>query len=138
MSRILFVVFVVLGISAIFITGCFAPVRHDFVAKVDNYVISQEEFNDAYKNSSYSSSTRILSQHDFLNNMINQKLILLDAQAHGLDKNKEFLKMVEVFWQQSLLTLAVKEKNKEGVNLDEWVANLRKNSKVEISKEYSK
>jgi len=119
-------------------SGCHVPISQNVVAKVDNYVISQEEFNDAYKNSSHSSATGEQSRQDFLNNMINQKLILLDAQAHGLDKNKEFLKMIENFWQQSLLTMALKQKSKEGVDLDQWVALLRKRSKVQINEEYVK
>jgi len=70
-----------------------------------------------------------------LNNMINQKLILLDAEKKGLDKNKEFLKMVENFWQQSLLTMAMQEKVREGGNLDRWVEYLKKTTKVEINQE---
>ncbi len=122
----------------LFFSSCDAPAEKKVVAKIDNYVITQEEFNEAYMNSSHASATRVQSQQDFLNNMINQKLILLDAQKHGLDKNKEFLKMIESFWQQSLLTLALKEKSKEGVDLDQWVDTLRKNSKIEVNEEYVK
>jgi hypothetical protein len=125
-----------LCLCVVFISSCHHQTSQKVVARVDNYCITQEEFDEAYNNSSHALSTRVQSRQDFLNNMINQKLILLDAQAHGLDKDKEFLKMVEAFWQQSLLTMALKEKSKEGVNLDQWVALLRKNSKVEIYKEH--
>ena len=117
-------------------SGCNMPAPQKVVAKVNNYVITLEEFNEAYADSSHASATRAQSKQDFLNNMINQKLILLDAEAHGLDKNKEFLKMIENFWQQSLLTMALKEKSRQGVNLDQWVENLRKDNKVEIKEEY--
>jgi len=122
----------------VFICGCFTPMaqKEKVVAKVDNYSITQEEFDEAYANSPHSTVSPIQSRQDFLNNMINQKLILLDAQAHGLDKNKEFLKMVENFWQQSLLTMALKEENNEGVNLDQWVTSLRQKSKITINQEY--
>ena len=122
-------------LCALFLCGCHHPDKPKVVAKVDNYCITQEEFEEAYKNSSHDTSFSKQSRQVFLNNMINQKLILLDAEAHGLDKNKEFLKMIEDFWQQSLLTLALKEKSKEGVNLELWVKNLRENSKVEINEE---
>ena len=122
-------------LSVILISGCLMPVSQKVVARVNSYLITQEDFDEAYNNSSHDPSTAAQSRQAFLNNMINQKLILLDAQAHGLDKNKEFLKMVENFWQQSLLTMALKEKSKEGINLDQWVALLRKSSKVEIYEE---
>jgi hypothetical protein len=124
-----------LCLCAVLISGCH-PNAQKVVAKVDNYPITQEEFNRGYADSAHDSATRIQSRQDFLDNMINQKLILLDAEAHGLDKDKEFLEMIENFWQQSLLTLALKEKSKEGVNLDQWVDGLRKHSKVEINEEY--
>ena len=126
-----------LFLGVILISGCLIPMsqKQKVVARIDNYGITQEEFDEAYKNSPRSAFSYIQSRHEFLNNMINQKLILLDAQAHGLDHNKEFLKMVELFWQQSLLTMALKEKSQEGVNLDQWVADLRKNSTIEINKE---
>lgn len=107
----------------------------DSVAQVGNYVITRQEFNEAYKDSRYGAEGSFASRKAFLNNMINQKLILLDAEKRGLDKNKEFLKMVENFWQQSLLTMAMQEKVKEGGNLDSWVEYLKNNTKVEINQE---
>jgi len=120
----------------VLICGCHKPPAPKVVAQIDNYSITQQEFDEAYNNSTQASSTSIQARRAFLNNMINQKLILLAAQKEGLDKNKEFLKMIEDFWQQSLLTMALKEKSKEGVNLDQWVAYLRENSKVQINEEY--
>ena len=105
------------------------------IAKVGNYVITRQEFDEAYKDSRYGAQGTFASRQAFLNNMINQKLILLDAEKRGLDKNKEFLKMVENFWQQSLLTMAMQEKVREGGNLDLWVEYLKKNTKIEINQE---
>jgi hypothetical protein len=107
----------------------------DAVAQVGKYVITRQEFEEAYKDSSYGAQGTFASRLTFLRNMINQKLILLDAEKRGLGKNKEFLKMVESFWQQSLLTMAMQEKTKEGGNLDKWVEYLKKNTKIEINQE---
>ena len=108
------------------------------VARVGAYVITLDEFNEAYKNSAYGHEHNVFYRSEFLKNMITQKLILLDAEQHGLDRSPQFLKMVENFWQQSLLTYALQEKNKEGGNLDGWVDNLKKNTKIEINQEYLK
>jgi hypothetical protein len=119
------------------LAGCGAPHQDakDVVAKVGSYVITRQEFKEAYKNSSFAAQNTLGSRRTFLNNMINQKLILLDAQKRGLDKSKEFLKMVENFWQQSLLTITLQEKAKEGGDLDAWVNYLKEHTKVEINQE---
>jgi len=119
------------------LSGCgnSQPSSKEVVAQVGNYVITRQEFAEAYRDSSYGAQGTLASRKIFLNNMINQKLILLDAEKKGLDKNKEFLKMVEHFWQQSLLTMAMQNKVQEGGNLDRWVEYLKNNTKIEINQE---
>jgi hypothetical protein len=59
---------------------------------------------------------------DYLNNLINQKLILQDAQRQNLDKKTDFLKSIERFWEQSLLTVALSNKVREitgTINVDD-------------------
>ena len=111
------------------------PSTEHVVAKVGDYIITQEEFDEEYQNSTYASQNSPASRHIFLDHMINQKLILLAAQQQGLDKDKDFLKMVEHFWQQSLTTVALQVKTKEGINLEQWVDYLKKNTKIEINQE---
>jgi hypothetical protein len=105
---------------------------------VGSYVITVDEFEESFMNSSFSNQKTLVNKQAFLENMINQKLILIDAQAKGLDKNPEFLKMVGNFWQQSLVTAALKEKNREGVNFDKWIEYLKKKSSIEINQELLK
>ncbi len=84
--------------------------------KINNYEISREEFNSQFKESQYGSQDTLESRKEFLDNLIDRKLILQDAQAKGLDKNPAFLKMIEKFWEQSLLKLALDAKSKEVAN----------------------
>jgi len=122
-----------------FMLGCQAKdSQQAVVARVGSYVITVDEFEDAYRNSAYGREHNPFYRSAFLKNMINQKLILLDAQHRGLDRDPQFLKMVESFWQQSLLTYALQEKTKEGGNLDAWVNFLRENTKIEVNQEYLK
>jgi len=118
-----------------FILGCQAKEPQKVVAQVGSYVITQDEFEEAYKNSAYGREHNPFYRSAFLKNMINQKLILLDAENRGLDRDPRFLKMVESFYQQSLLTLALQERTKEGGSLDSWVDDLKKNTSVEINQE---
>ena len=129
----------VLFVALILLNACSkAEGPQEVLAKVGSYVITKEEFQEAYKNSSVSSQNTLANKQMFLDNMINQKLIILDAQASGLDRNPDFLKMVGNFWQQSLVTAALKQKSKEGVNFEQWVQYLKKNTQIEINQELLK
>ena len=98
----------------IFIMGCNpAPKDKQILAKINNYEITLDEFQEEFKESSYGRNGTPESKQDFLNNLINRKLILQDAQKKGLDKDRRFLKMIEKFWEQSLLKLALDKKTKE-------------------------
>ncbi len=126
-------------IILVFVLGCQSrESQKAVVARVGTYVITRDEFEEAYKNSVQAQEHNPFYRSAFLNNMINQKLILLDAEHRGLDHDPQFLKMIENFWQQSLLTMALQEKTKEGGNLDAWVNYLKQNTKVEINQEYLK
>ncbi len=114
------------------------PTLQKVVAQVGPYTITQNEFEEAYRESAYAKQDTPSSRQAFLDHLIDQKLILLDAQRQGLDKDPRFLGMVESFWQQSLLTVALQQKTKEGTDLDQWVAYLKNNTKVEINGEYLK
>lgn len=83
------------------------------LVKINNYEITQDEFEQEFKDSSFGRVDTLESRRDFLNNLINRKLILQDAQNKNLDKDKSFLKMIEKFWEQSLLRLALDRKTKE-------------------------
>jgi len=56
--------------------------------------------------------------------------------APRLDRDPQFLKMVEIFIN-ILLTIALQDKNKEGGDLDAWVDGLKKNTKIDINQEVS-
>ena len=119
-----------------FVLGCQPkPSAEKTVARIGDYVITQEDFDEAYKSSSYALQDSAAARQAFLENMINQKLIILDAQARGLDRDKNFLRMIENFWEQSLLTVALQEKTKEGGNLEAWAQYLREKTPIEINEE---
>ncbi len=97
-------------------SGCNpAPKNKQIVAKINNYEITLDEFKEEYNESSYARNASPEAKNDFLNNLINRKLILQDAQNKGLDRDKSFLRMIEKFWEQSLLKLAIDRKTKETV-----------------------
>jgi hypothetical protein len=94
--------------------GCGRPAKENTqLARINNYEITKEEFERAFKDSAFGRADTLESRREFLDNLINQKLILQEAQAGGLDKDKDFLKLIERFWEQSLLKIALDRKTKE-------------------------
>ena len=83
------------------------------LAKINNYEITQEEFELEFKESAYGRNDTLQSRKEFLNLLIERKLILQDAQSKNLDKDRDFLRMIEKFWEQSLLKLTLDKKSKE-------------------------
>ncbi|MDD5166301.1 MAG: SurA N-terminal domain-containing protein [Candidatus Omnitrophica bacterium] len=101
-------------VLSVFIFGCGEPAKKgDTLARINDYRITKEEFENDFKDSIFGKDDTLESRKAFLNNLINRKLILQDAGRRGLDKDKNFLKMIERFWEQSLLKLTLDNKAKE-------------------------
>lgn len=101
----------------IFFIGCSnASKNKEILAKVNNYEITEDEFEEEFRESTFSRTDTPESRKEFLNSLIDRKLILQDAQKKGLGKEESFLKMIEKFWEQSLLKLALDRRSKEIAN----------------------
>ncbi len=105
-------IIIFIAISMILI-GCGKQSKSEVLAKINNYEISPQEFEEEFKTSPYAKVNTIESRKEFLNNIVNRVLILQDAQRNNLDKSKNFLKMIQRFWEQSLLKLALDKKSQE-------------------------
>jgi len=132
--------YLVILVALLFIFGCTGKSKDKKVlAKVNNYEITAEEFEEEFKASTYGSVDTLASRKEFLNTLINRQLILQDAQKKGLDKDKNFLKMIEKFWEQSLLKFVLERKNNEVAGstlvndreIQETYDNMLKNGKTD-------
>lgn len=106
---------IIIPLFLIFVfTGCSAQ-KNDrkILVRVNNYEIGLDEFEKEFNDSVYSRYDSPEAKSDFLNILINRKLILQDAEKSGLNRDEEFLKMVERFYEQSLVKIAVEQKSKE-------------------------
>jgi len=131
------------------IVGCSSSSTKDkkILAKINNYEITLDEFQEQFKESSYSRDSSAESKKEFLKVLIGRKLILQDAERKGLDKKKEFLNMIERFWEQSLLKLALQDKSQEisgsiGIKDDkqaqdrlmrDWMSGLEKEANISVN-----
>ena len=118
-SRMVFVLLLMPLVTALMaVTGCGSgkPPRPELpvLATVSGYDIRVDEFDEGFATSPYASRTDALqARREYLDTLINQKLILLDAQKKNIDKQPDFLKSVERFWAQSLLTVSLGQKTLE-------------------------
>ena len=98
----------------VFLVGCSRCDKpKDIAVKINNYEISKAEFEQEFKDSSFGRYNTLQSRKDFLDNLVNRILIVQDAQKSGLDNDPQFLKVIEKFWIQSLLKLALEKKSKD-------------------------
>jgi len=86
---------------------CSGPEKE--AVKINNYSITSAEFEKYYKELNTGSDSPVL-RAAFLDNLINRKLLLQEAQRQGLDKDKAFLESIQNFWEQSLLKIVVDKK----------------------------
>lgn len=84
------------------------------LVEINNYQVTLDEFNEGFSQSAFASHTdQNAARLEYLNSIIDQKVILLDAQKKNIDKQKDFLRSIERFWEQSLLTVAMGIKMRE-------------------------
>jgi len=108
---------IVVLLLGVFALGCGPrPSRPPVLARVNDYEITQEEFELEFRDSRYAAAGTPQAKKEFLENLINRKLMLQDAQARGLDKDPAFLKAIERFWEQSLLKIYLEQKIAEIVS----------------------
>lgn len=145
---ILFNLFIIIALSGC----CPSSASHEdkeAIVSVNNYCITRSEFESEFKTSPYWKTDTPESRQEFLNTLIDRKLILQYAQKEGLDREVNFLKSIEKFWEQSLLKIALDKKtkdieaklstsgweakrNEETKMLNDWMSELHKQAHITI------
>jgi len=80
--------------------------------KINDYSLTAAEFNELFSEVKDQEGAPD-AREKFLENLIMRKLLLQEAQREGLDKQKDFLKSIESFWEQGLLKIVIDKKIKE-------------------------
>ena len=86
--------------------------KNEAAVKISTYTLTANEFEELFSEYEMNGDTPG-NRENFLNNLITRKLLLEEAQRRGLDTQKDFLRSIENFWEQSLLKLVVDQKVKE-------------------------
>ena len=101
--------FIILGLISVF--GCAKEKSENIALRINQFVMSAEEFKEEFKNSSYFVEGK--DKGKFLDDLVNRKLLLQEAERMELDREQDFLKEIELFWEKTLLKSVVNQKSKE-------------------------
>ena len=101
---------IILIIILLAIFGCAKDENE--VIKIGDIGVSLEEFDLAFATSGLASGGEA-KRREFLDTFISRKLMLLEAEKMGLDKDPQFLQNIQLFWEQSLLKLVLQRKMNE-------------------------
>lgn len=149
MKKALYLIFIVLLIMNLNSCAREKPSK-EVLATIDDYTLYTEDF--LFETQLYPPShLERLTKEQILDDLIQKKLLLLEAQRQDLDKDPAFMKMVEHFWEQSLLRSLLEKKSKEILSslkvpeeersqkasqmMQQWVEDLKKSTKIRINKE---
>jgi len=80
--------------------------------RINDYSLTAGEFNGLFSELKPQEDTP-QAREKFLENLVTRKIILQEGEREGLDKQKDFLKSIENFWEQSLIKIVVDKKMKE-------------------------
>lgn len=132
------------------VAGCAGQPQKTVIATIGDYSLYEDDFRSEL--SLYPPEYRQkISREQLLENIIQKKVLLLEAQRRGLDRDPQFMKMVERFWEQSLLRSLLdrkseeilsslappeKDRNKKAAELmRSWIEELEKKARVTINRQ---
>jgi len=134
----------------VMVSGCSRPDSGgEALLKVNDYTMSVEEYvREVNELSDFERAGK--TDSELLEGIVEKKLMLQEAQRLGLDKEKPFMKMIERYWEQSLLRRIIERKMAEFSGDDrnqkvrreetkkafkEWIASLKGRAEIVIDKD---
>lgn len=93
--------------------GCSNSREEASVVKINTYAISPQEFEVEFRESAFGRQNTMEARKQFLDTLVNRKLIMQDAEKLGIDKEVDFLKSIERYWEQMLLKAYLDRKGRE-------------------------
>jgi hypothetical protein len=92
--------------------GCSENPQEKILANINGYELSVQDFEESFQQSYFAlRPDQAQARQEFLEKLINERLILQYAQKENLDKTPAFLKKIEKFWEASLLKVALDYKS---------------------------
>ena len=121
-----------------FLYGCSCS-RDDkdkrLVAQVNKYKMMVEDLRYELKNIPYDSEYPLKTEDgrkEYMDRLVEKEILLQEAQRLALDKEEDFMKTIEAYWEQALLKKLLQKKSREiagGIHIyDNEIEEYYKNS----------
>jgi len=110
--------FVFILISGFILTGCALVAEGDkrIVAQINKYKMTVEDLRYELSNMPYD-DLRLFDtdtgRKEYMDRLLEKEILLQEAQGLGLDRERDFMKSIEKYWEQALLKLLLERKSKE-------------------------
>ena len=113
--RIMMIPFAIL---VFFLSGCSATEKSDkrIIAEVNKYRMAVEDLKYELKNIPFDEAESLKTadgRKEYIHRLAEKEMLLQEAQRQGLDREKDFMKSIENYWEQTLLKLLLQKKSKE-------------------------
>ncbi len=93
--------------------GCARHSSPEKVAvRIGDHAVTVGEFNEQFRELEKRIGTP-MTRAEFLDILIDRKLLLQEAERMGLDRDESFLKSIQRFWELSLLQTVIDKKTEE-------------------------
>lgn len=86
------------------------------VAQVDNYKMTVEDLRYELEKVPYDDIELLKTEEgreEYLDRLLEKEILLQEAQRQGLDRERDFMKSIENYWEQALLRLLLERKSRE-------------------------
>jgi peptidyl-prolyl cis-trans isomerase C len=103
----------------LFLIGCSSgTIEGDkrVVSQINKYKMTVEDLKYELKNIPYDDRELLNTEHgrrEYLDRLIEKEVLLQEAQRQGLDREKDFMRSIENYWEQALLKLLLERKSRE-------------------------
>ncbi|MFA4992165.1 MAG: hypothetical protein WC569_06265 [Candidatus Omnitrophota bacterium] len=102
----------------LFLAGCSSGGKGDdrVAAQVNNYKMTADDLRYELGNVPYDEVDSLNTEKGrkrYLGNLFEKEVLLQEAQRQGLDRESDFMKSIESYWEQALLKLLLQKKSKE-------------------------
>lgn len=86
------------------------------VAQVNDYKMKVDDLQYDLKHTPYDEKSLLETKEgrmEYLTQLLEKEVLLQEAQRLGLDREKDFMRSIENYWEQALLKLLLEKKSKE-------------------------
>jgi len=102
-----------------FMAGCSSGnnnAENKVVAQINKYKMTIDDLRYELKNAPYDETASLKTRGGrkrYLDGLIDKEVLLQEAQRQGIDREKDFMKSIENYWEQALLRMLLERKSKE-------------------------